>query len=160
MWKIPPKERNNRFTYWEEQLDENIVYITITDDYEFVIKAMTEANLNMDERKEETLRVMFYAKGKGWVLSEESYESIAECGIFGAICHEHSLHTGDIYYYYEKGKNNGYEEYNTVYDMMMELAEYKEFVTVLEMSDMDFREIYDLLRPGDYMLHIPYSEKR
>ena len=73
---------------------------------------------------------------------------------------EQEKHTGDIYFAYEKGENNGYEENDTAFELMCNLVEYRDFVTILEMSELEFRGIFDILRPGDYMIHILYSEKR
>lgn len=157
MRHILANEAKDDFKFWESVLDENVLLFSITDDYEYIISAVAEINENSETP---TLRVLLYGDSKGWKLSDAGYENLYTNGLFNVVIGEHEKHAGDIYFAYEQGTNSGYEKYDTAFDLMCGLVEYMDFITVLEMSETEFSGIFDVLRPGDYMIHILYSEKR
>ena len=143
MKQLNYNETKRLFKLWENQAHENVFLFEVTEK-SFLIKAAVEYT------EAEGLRVLAYSNGYGWELEEHHVEKLFSEPFSAILSEMHGEHCGDIYFHYEKDDKDNFE---TVYDCMLQFANDKEMPVVLDMQETDFSQIFDLLRPGHYMVH-------
>lgn len=140
-------ETKRLLKFWEENCHEDVLLFEITEGYSYIFKAY--ANYNEDNGN---ISVLAYHDGAGWELSKLDVEHLMEASILSVIHEMQDNHCGDINFYYETEADREYFE--TAYDCMWQFAtSTKDAPIVLDMEVADFSQLFDLLKPGCYLIH-------
>jgi hypothetical protein len=154
MNRIHCDKKCEAFDYWEHTLDENVVLLSVSDDFRYTVKATVEIDEN--EYPNTGLRVIAYANGTGWELDDEALADVYSVGLIDAITELQGRHCGDMYFYYER-EGEERSSYETAFDCMCCFAE-NDSPAILDVTNKEFRQIFDILKPGDYLIHISWDE--
>jgi len=144
-------ERTKLFKLWESQEHQDVFLFEVTENHSYVVKATTET-----DNTNGGLRVLAYGKGYGWQLEQHHIEQLMSEKFYNVLTDMQGEHCGGIYFYHESKEERA--EFETAYDCMWQFADTKDAPIVLDMQQIEFSQLFDLLRPGCYMVHFSDSE--
>lgn len=150
MKQLNHEETKRLLKLWEEHGHEDVFLFEVTENYKFVVKATTET-----DNTNGGLRVLAYDQGNGWQLENHHVERLMSEHFYNVLNDMHGEHCGGIYFYNETEEER--EPYETVYDCMWQFSTTKDAPIVLDMQQAEFSQLFDLLRPGCYMIHLSDS---
>ena len=151
MKQLSYKETTENFKIWNELGNEDVFLFEVTKNHDYIVKATAEIYHTSGG-----LRVLAYDKGNGWQLGDADVEGLF-CNTFYDVLNEmQGEHCGGIYFYYETEEER--KEFETAYDCMWQFSTTKDAPIVLDMQQAEFSQLFDLLRPGCYLIHFTDSQ--